>query len=169
LLAPEFPVILEKQRATYLGGTAVRVTLLGSLAFALASAPVFAHHGFAGEFDRNSPVALSGVVTKVEFMNPHIYFYVDVKDKDGKVEKWTFESFPPGVLYRKGLRQDRLKPGGEVTLKGFQARDGSNFANVSVASFPDGKSFCVQFPGASAPVGDNAYDGCTGGDTGEYR
>jgi len=95
--------------------------------------------------------------------------YADVKDKDGKVEKWTFEGFPPGVLYRKGLRQDRLKPGGEVTLKGFQARDGSNFANVSVASFPDGKSFCVQFPGASAPVGDKAYDGCTGGDTGEYR
>jgi hypothetical protein len=96
-----------------------------------------------------------------------------VKDKDGNVEKWTFEGFPPGVLYRKGLRQDRLKPGGEVTLIGFRSRDGSNFANLSLAVFPDGKSFCVQFPsgataGASVQLpGSDAI--CGGTDTGEYR
>lgn len=144
-------------------GLMVSATLLAT------AAPARAHHSFAVNFDRDKPVVVTAVVTSVKWENPHTLIYVDVKGKDGKTEKWTFESFPPGVLYRKGLRQDRLKPGGEVTLKGFQARDGSNFANVSVASFPDGKSFCVQFPGASAPVGDNAYDGCTGGETGQYR
>ena len=143
--------------------------LVLSLGLLAAAMPAWAHHSFAVAFDRDKPVTVQAVVTEVKWENPHTLIYADVKDKDGRVEKWTFEGFPPGVLYRKGLRQDRLKPGGEVTLKGFRSRDGSNFANVSVASFPDGKSFCVQFPGASAPVGDKAYDGCTGGDTGEYR
>ena len=143
--------------------------LVLTLGLFAAAMPALAHHAFAVNFDRDDPIVVQAVVTAVKWENPHTLIYVDVKDKSGKVEKWTFESFPPGVLYRKGLRQDRLKPGGEVTLKGFRSRDGANFANVSVAAFPDGKSFCVQFPGASAPVGDHAYDGCTGGETGEYR
>jgi hypothetical protein len=135
----------------------------------LAAAPLSAHHAFAATFDRNKPIVVQAVVTQVRWENPHILVSADVKDKTGKVEKWTFESFPPGVLYRKGLRKDRLKPGAQVTFKGFRAKDGSNFAHLSVAEFPDGKSFCVQFPGASEAVGDKAYDGCTGSETGQYR
>ena len=102
--------------------------------------------------------------------NPHTLIDVDVK-VDGKVERWTFESFPPGVLYRKGLRQDRLKPGAEVIMKGFRSRDGSNFANLSLVVFPDGRSYCVQFPsgasaGASVEV-PGSTEVCGGTDTGQ--
>jgi hypothetical protein len=147
--------------------------LVVSLGLAAAVLPARAHHSFAVAFDRDNPVTVKAVVTEVKWENPHTLIYADVKDKDGKVEKWTFEGFPPGVLYRKGLRQDRLKPGGEVTLMGFRSRDGSNFANLSLAVFPDGKSFCVQFPsgasaGASVKIpGSDAI--CGGNDTGQYR
>jgi len=147
--------------------------LVLSLGLLAAAMPAWAHHSFAVAFDRDKPVTVQAVVTEVKWENPHTLIYADVKDKDGKVEKWTFEGFPPGVLYRKGLRQDRLKPGGEVTLMGFRSRDGANFANLSLAVFPDGKSFCVQFPsgataGASVQLpGSDAI--CGGTDTGQYR
>jgi uncharacterized protein DUF6152 len=111
------------------------------LAFVLlsASAPVLAHHGFVVEFDEKKPVTLVGVVTKMEFMNPHIYFYVDVKGKDGKVTNWALEGGPPNVLYRQGWRKDTVKPGDMVTVKGYRARDGSNLASCSSITFPDGR------------------------------
>ena len=139
----------------------------------LSEMPVGAHHSFAKDFDADKPVTVKGVVSSVKWENPHSLIYVDVKE-NGKAEKWTFEAFPPGVLYRKGLRQDRLKPGAEVTLMGFRARDGSNFANLSLVVFPaEGKYFCVQFPsganaGASVPIpGTNEV--CGGTETGQYR
>ena len=139
----------------------------------LSGMPVWAHHSFAKDFDADKPVTVKGVVNSVKWENPHSLIYVDVKE-NGKLEKWTFEAFPPGVLYRKGLRQDRLKPGAEVTMMGFRARDGSNFANLSLVVFPaEGKYFCVQFPsganaGASVPIpGTNEV--CGGTDTGQYR
>jgi hypothetical protein len=101
--------------------------------------PVFAHHGFAVEFDKNSPVTLSGVVTKMEFMNPHIYFYVDVKSTDGKVVNWAFEGGPPNVIYRQGWRKDTLKPGDAVTVKGFRAKDGTHLAACATVKLPDGR------------------------------
>ena len=111
------------------------------LAFVLlsASAPVLAHHGFVVEFDEKKPVTLVGVVTKMEFMNPHIYFYVDVKGKDGKVTNWALEGGPPNVLYRQGWRKDTVKPGDMVTVKGYRARDGSNLASCTTVTFPDGR------------------------------
>ena len=143
---------------------------LGSV---LAAMPAWAHHSFGVAFDVDKPITVQAVVTKVKWENPHTLIYADVKDKSGKVESWTFEGFPPGVLYRKGLRQDRLKPGGEVTLMGFRSRDGSNFANLSLAYFPDGQWFCVQFPsgtsaGASVQIPGTAAV-CGGNDTGQYR
>ena len=140
----------------------------------LTAMPVWAHHSFAKDFDSEKPITVKAVVSSVKWENPHTLIYVDVKTNVGKVEKWTFEAFPPGVLYRKGLRPDRLKPGAEVSLMGFRARDGSNFANLSLVVFPaDGKYFCVQFPsganaGASVPIpGTNEV--CGGTDTGQYR
>jgi hypothetical protein len=111
------------------------------LAFVLlsGSAPVLAHHGFVVEFDEKKPVTLVGVVTKMEFMNPHIYFYVDVKGKDGKVTNWALEGGPPNVLYRQGWRKDTVKPGDMVTVKGYRARDGSNLASCTSVTFPDGR------------------------------
>ena len=124
------------------------------LAFALlsASAPVLAHHGFAVEFDQKNPVTLAGIVTKMEFMNPHIYFYVDVKGKDGKVVNWALEGGPPNVLYRQGWRKDTVKPGDDVTVKGFRARDGSNLASCSSITFPDGHEISAG-PTTSSPGG----------------
>ena len=82
------------------------------------------------EFDKDNPLTLTGTVTKMEFMNPHIYFYVDVKGKDGKVVNWAFEGGPPNVIYRQGWRKDTLKPGDVVTVKGFRAKDGTHLGGL---------------------------------------
>jgi hypothetical protein len=133
--------------------------VLLSLALLLPAMPAWAHHSFAAVFDRDRPVTVQAVVAEVRWENPHTLIYVEVKDKSGNLEKWTFESFPPSVLYRKGLRPNRLKPGAEVTLTGFGAKDGSHFAEVSEVVFPDGQSFCVPASGPSTV--------CLG--SGEYR
>src|SRR6266851_1034236 len=124
------------------------------LAFALlsASAPVLAHHGFAVEFDQKTSLTLVGIVTKMEFMNPHIYFYVDVKGKDGKVVNWALGGGPPNVLYRQGWRKDTVKPGDMVTIKGFRARDGSHLAACTTVTFPDGREIFAG-PGSLAQSG----------------
>jgi len=125
------------------GGATMRLisSAACSLAFVLlsASAPVLAHHGFAVEFDQKNSITFIGVVTKMEFMNPHIYFYVDVKGKDGKTVNWALEGGPPNVLYRQGWRKDTVKPGDMVTVKGFRARDGSHLAACTTIIFPDGR------------------------------
>jgi hypothetical protein len=121
------------------------------LAFILlsVSAPVQAHHGFSVEFDKDSPLTLTGVVTKMEFMNPHIYFYVDVKGKDGKVVNWAFEGGPPNVIYRQGWRKDTLKPGDLVTVKGFRAKDGTHLGACATVTLPDGREISAGSGAAS--------------------
>jgi hypothetical protein len=128
---------------------------LGLIFFLLSvPAPILAHHGFAVEFDQNNPITLNGVITKMEFMNPHIYFYVDVKGKDGKVVNWAFEGGPPNVIYRRGWRKDTLKPGDVVTVKGFRAKDGSHLAACSTVTLPDGR----EMNAGSGGVTQNPYD-----------
>lgn len=115
-----------------------------ALAFAsLFTATVIAHHGFSVEFDDNKPVTLTGTVTKMEFMNPHIYFYLDVKDASGKVVNWAFEGSPPNILYRQGWRKDTIKPGDVVTAKGFRARDGAHLVACNTISFQDGRQLTM--------------------------
>ena len=99
---------------------------------ALARVPVVAHHSFAAEFDANSPINLTGVVTKIEWMNPHVWFYLDVKDKAGNVTSWGMEMGSPNGLMRQGWTRNTLKVGDVVTVEGSQAKDGSHVGNARV-------------------------------------
>lgn len=100
--------------------------------------PALAHHSGAAEFDANKKVALTGVVTKVEWTNPHAHFYMDVKDASGAVANWNFELASPNVLIRNGWHRNSIKAGDTVTVTGVQAKDSSNYASAGVITFPDG-------------------------------
>lgn len=113
---------------------------LRSLAFALLSAlPLLAHHSFSAEYDDSKPVKVTGVVTKVEWQNPHIWFYVDSKDETGKITHWAFSGGAPGQLMRRGIYKDVIQPGMTIHVDGFRAKDGSNNANGAKVTFPDGR------------------------------
>jgi hypothetical protein len=106
----------------------------------LAWAPLMAHHSFAAEYDETKPVKITGVVSKVEWKNPHIWFYVDVKDDQGKITTWGFSGGPPGMLLRRGITKDVLKLGDQVTVQGFRAKDGSfNASGGTVLFAKDGR------------------------------
>jgi hypothetical protein len=116
-------------------------TAIGLAAFAFLGSPsVDAHHSFAAVFDATRPVKLSGTITRVEWANPHIWFYVDVRAEDGSVAEWGFSGAPPGVLMRRGITKDVLKVGAVVNVEGFLARDGSRNASGGRVTFPDGRN-----------------------------
>jgi len=104
-----------------------------------AALPVAAHHSFAAEYDDTKPIKVTGVVTKVEWMNPHIWFYVDVKDESGNVTNWAFSGGAPGQLMRRGVTRDVIQPGMTVVVQGLLAKDGSHNAFGSSVTFPDGR------------------------------
>jgi Family of unknown function (DUF6152) len=113
----------------------------------LAAVPMLAHHSFSAEYDRSKPIQLKGTVTKVEWMNPHARFYVDVKGDDGKVTNWEFELGSPNGLMRSGWTRNSLQIGEVVSVSGSRAKDGSNLVNASSVAFDDGKKV---FSGASS-------------------
>lgn len=105
----------------------------------LAAHTLTAHHSFDAEFDRNKPVTLKGSVTRVDWGNPHIWVFLDVKDEAGKVSNWGVEGGAPNALFRNGWRKDSLKIGDTVTVEGSKARDGSLRANANRVTLPDGR------------------------------
>ena len=125
------------------------VVLAASIGLLAVAVPLRAHHSEAAEYDANKPVRVTGVVKKVEWTNPHIWFYVDVKDESGKVTTWGFSGGPPGMLMRRGITRDVLKVGDVIKVEGFRAKDGSNNASGGNVTFADGRKV---FAGAAEDV-----------------
>ena len=129
---------------------AVVVAGMGAL-LVLAAAPVRAHHAFAAEFDSNKPIKFNAIVTKMEWVNPHVWIHADIKLPDGKVENWAFEAGTPNVLFRRGFTKNSLLPGTEIVVDGYQAKDGSRRANGRNLTLPDGTTLFLGSSGTGAP------------------
>ena len=125
--------------------------MMMSLWLAGTGVPLRAHHAFAAEFDANRPVHFSGTVTKMEWTNPHVWLHVDVKKPDGTVENWAFEAGTPNVLFRRGFTKESLLPGTQVTVDGYQAKNGLKRANGRDLTFPDGRKLFLGSSGTGAP------------------
>jgi hypothetical protein len=124
----------------------------------LATLPVLAHHSFAAEFDVSKPITLKGKFVRMDWVNPHSHILLDVTDADGKVTTWSFEALPPNVLYRQGWRKDSLKPGEEIEVEGFQAKDGSANAWSRSVKTADGRRLFAGKPDALPPGAPPAPD-----------
>jgi hypothetical protein len=120
--------------------------------FLIAVSPVRAHHAFAAEYDAKKQVRLEGVVTQMEWINPHAWIHIDVTGPDGKVTSWMVEGGSPNILLRRGFNKGSLEKGQKITVDGFQAKDGSNRANGSNITYPDGKKLFLGSSGTGAPV-----------------
>jgi len=128
--------------------TAVRFTaILG----ALAASPAVAHHSFSAEFDGTKVIELRGTVTKIDWANPHVYFYMDVKDDKGATTNWGCETASPGSLHRQGWGRDSLKVGDQIIVDGYPARDGSKLADARRVTLPDGRRIFGGTPGDGGP------------------
>jgi hypothetical protein len=113
--------------------------ILTVLSVAGLSAPAYAHHSFAAEYDGTKVVKLTGAITKVDWSNPHVYFYIDVEDAKGNVTSWSMEMGAPGALRGRGWDKNTLKVGEVVTVEGSRAKDGGNHANARSVTTSDGK------------------------------
>ena len=123
--------------------------VVAGVSLLLAAAPVWAHHAFAAEFDAKKPVKLQGKVTKMEWINPHAWIHLDVKNADGTVTNWMVEGGTPNTLLRRGFTKDSLQAGTEIVVDGYQAKDGSFRANGRDVTFPDGRKLFIGNQNAS--------------------
>jgi hypothetical protein len=135
--------------------------LAAGAVLALAAAlPVLAHHSFAAEFDASKAVRLTGTLTKIEWTNPHSYFYIDVKDEKGQIANWGCEGAGPGALSRRGFKRGDIKVGDTLIVDGYRAKDGSHLIDARRVTLPDGRNIYGGTPGDGGP-GDSGPGGAT--------
>ena len=126
--------------------------LIGAVGLLLGAAAVSAHHSFSAEYDATKPVTLKGTLTKMEWMNPHGWIYIDVKGPDGKVVNWAIETGAPNALLRRGIRQTDFPPGMQVVIDGYLAKSGLPMANARKVKLADGRDFFLGTSGNGAPA-----------------
>lgn len=117
----------------------------------LATPPVSAHHAFTAEFDGTKPVTLQGTVTRMDWVNPHSWIYIDVQQADGSVQKWEVEAGAPNAMFRRGWNKKSIPVGTEIVVEGYRAKNGKNIANGRNVTFPDGRKMFVGSSGTGAP------------------
>ena len=125
---------------------------VASLGLLLSVVPVLAHHSFSSEFDANVPIKLEGTVTKMEWVNPHAWIYLDVKKPDGTTEQWKIEGGTPNALFRRGFTKDSLKAGTVIVVNGYRAKDGTLKGNGRDLTYPDGRKLFFGSSGTGAPT-----------------
>jgi hypothetical protein len=133
----------------------MKLSVVGASLLLITVNSAFGHHSFEAEFDRDKPVSVTGAVSKVEWSNPHIWYYIDVKDEHGKVTTWGFSGGPPGMLLRRGITKETLKKGDVISVQGFRAKDGSNNGSGNSVRFTDGRQVFTGAAEAAVPTGDN--------------
>jgi hypothetical protein len=131
-----------------------RVLIIAAALLSTGPVTVTAHHSFAAEFDANRPIALTGVVQRMEFSNPHSWIYLDVTTDAGDVQQWAIEGAAPNALLRRGWSRSSLPAGTVIQVRGFQARDRTNRAAGQQITLPDGSQLFVGSPGIGSPTGD---------------
>jgi hypothetical protein len=129
----------------------VSLIALAASVVLVAAVQVAAHHSFAAEYDGNKPITLRGTVTKMEWINPHAWIHLDVKNSDGTVTKWMIEGAAPNALVRRGWNKNSLPPGMEILVEGYLAKDGSKMANGREMTLPDGRRLFAGSSGIGAP------------------
>jgi uncharacterized protein DUF6152 len=117
----------------------------------MAGGAALAHHAFTAEFDADQPIVLKGVISKAEWINPHSWVYLDVKDAAGKTTQWAIECGAPNALLRRGWNKNSLPIGSEVVIDGYRAKNGSAIANAKDITFPDGRKLFLGSSGTGAP------------------
>ena len=129
------------------------VILVAGICLAAAVAPLLAHHSFAAEFDGSKAIRVTGALTKIEWTNPHTYFYLDVKEENGSVVKWGCEAGAPGALSRRGFKRGDLKLGDTIVVDGYRAKDGSRLMDARRVTLPDGRIVSRASAGDGGPEG----------------
>jgi hypothetical protein len=128
------------------------VTAVITAVLCAAASTAAAHHSFAAEYDAKKPISLSGAIVIVDFVNPHAWIYVDVKEADGKVVRWNVEMGSPNSLIRRGFTKNSVPVGTQVVIDGYRAKDGSRTVNSTTVKLPDGRRLFTGSSGTGAPV-----------------